>query len=132
MTDLKEYSRWCGPAALASAMGAPRLTAARLLDRVKQADVKRSGCHVTYMSVIAEVMDFRVETYAHYKSGELVRLCSTMAQWMRAHPRADAILRVSHHFIHVRRGEVLEDNGHHKIRGRVTHAIFISEELNKK
>ena len=60
-------------------------------------------------------MGSRVET--------LTRPYPTLAQWLRANPHTEAIVRASSHFLHVRDGGIIEDNGVRKMRARVTHVV---------
>jgi hypothetical protein len=51
----------------------------------------------------------------------------TLARWLRDDGR-DAILFVSHHFVHVSGGRVVEDNGWACRRGRVRVVLFLRRE----
>ncbi len=49
----------------------------------------------------------------------------TMAQWLRKNPDSEAVLLAAGHFIHVRSGKVVTDNGYSPMRGRVTWVVLI-------
>lgn len=107
------YSRWCGPAVVASALGITREEAARRL-----AEGRKYVRSYTKMSRIGEVVGRPVEQRKDWL---------TFTQFRKANPGRSYIVRASRHFIHVHKGRIREDNGLPKARGRVTHVIWLED-----
>lgn len=116
----RAIATYCGPAAIASALGISRTEAAARL----RAHEPRSRGRFHWPS-IAKVLGipnpkrpyWRVE---HYLRDER----PTLAAWLREDGR-DAILFVSHHFVHVQGGRILEHNSWPCRRGRVKVVILV-------
>lgn len=124
---LERYAKFCAPAAVASAMGTTRLDAATAL-REASAETRRgwtsiSGIARALGSVAEEV---RKEDGAGRWAGAR-QSCPTLTRWLKDNSTREAILRASHHFIHVRNGQVIESNGWTPKRGRVTHVIWLDQ-----
>jgi hypothetical protein len=110
--DIQYYAGWCGPAAVASATGMGREQAA-----AKLAEVKRPGRgRITSIHTIGAALNLPVLTVRGRRP--------TLTQWVQSDGR-DAIVRASHHFVHIRDGRVVEDNGLRQPRARVTHVILL-------
>jgi hypothetical protein len=130
----KELKRWCGPAAVASAMGWGRRRAARriLAARAKLGDPldkygRRSGIStITELAVAVGRTPFQVKCYAK-RGWHKKDTCPTVAQWLKGNPHREGILRATSHFIHVKHGKVVEDNGILPRRGRVTHVLYLDD-----
>ncbi len=108
----RTVASYCGPAAIASALGITREAAAtKLLAHEPQS---RGLFH---WPSLADVVG-------------CVGLCTfratrpTLAKWLREDGR-DAILFVARHFVHVQGGQVVEDNGYPARRGRVRAVILL-------
>ncbi len=50
----------------------------------------------------------------------------SVTRWLRENDR-EALIRAAFHVMHVKGGEVLEDNGYTPQRGRVTHVIYLDQ-----
>ena len=149
--NLERYSRACGPAVVASVLGISRVRAALKLCEIARPTGRRgiTTCMRTIGIVLGratvptsfsrrrsvfeplgdgEVPPSGVVWYAGGTDGKRMRRRvvddrPTLARWLRENPREEAILRLAYHFIHVRRGRVIESNGIVKRRARVTHVI---------
>lgn len=109
---LDTYARYCGPAVVASALGVSRRRAASMLRKAGQAPTRG----LTNIDTIGRVLRRPVlYTPPHDQL--------TLTQWLRENPDTEAVLRASHHFVHVRRGWLTETNGLRQARARVTHVI---------
>lgn len=115
-SHLHVYGRFCGPSVLASVTRLPRFSTAALLWNEEKPTGRDSGSTNVY--TIGSVLGRYV-----YEVQDRV----TVARWLREND-AEAILRVSSHFIHVKGGEILQDNGAPKRRGYVTHVIFLNDD----
>jgi hypothetical protein len=129
---LLTLSRACGPAVISSALAIHRQEAAyRVLQvRADGAGARTKGRkpprgpRTTCMTEICAVVG-RGEIQA------VRHLRLTLAQWLRMHRGADAIIRVGYHFLHVCDGRVIEDNGLTQMRARVTHVLHLSPERSR-
>lgn len=116
MTRTERVARYCGPAVVASASGLSREEAA---ERLLEIEPRRRGAF--YAKTVNHVLGWRLR----YRYS---RPCwPTLAQWLRDHSEGEYIILASHHFIHVKDGEVLEDNGRTPMRGRVLEVLGPSE-----
>lgn len=139
MSNIGSFSRYCGPAAVSSALGITRKDAAERIMEARPAG-RRSNGRTTYIDEIGRVVGkpvkvitkpdaaHRVSTGGNGRYARMGRSSDvhpTLTQWLRQNPGREAILRSSHHFVHVRDGECIETNGWEPRRGRVTHAVFL-------
>ena len=108
------YSRYCGAAALASVQGISRLEAGGLLAAHPDQEDKRGW---VYMTTLEDLLGREAEWF---RRGER----PTLAKWLREDGR-DALLFVSRHFVVVRGGQVVEDDGYTPRRGRVRSFILL-------
>jgi hypothetical protein len=117
----EQFARWCGPAAIGSALGVDRREAARRILDVGRGTRKRGSCTISSLGRVLRRPVRRTSPGAASSS-------PTLARWLREHPKAEAVLRASSHFVHVKNGEVVEGNGWVPRRGRVTHVIYLDAE----
>jgi len=117
------YGRWCGPSVVASALAVPRAEAARRLTAIEKPTGHRKG--TTCMTTIAEVLGIEMQ-HVEREPGTSNYL-PTVAKFLRDFPDREAIIRASHHFIHIRAGKIIESNNSDKMRGRVTHVIWLDD-----
>ena len=116
----RNIASYCGPAAIASALGVSRAeAAARLCEHEPRS---RGIFHWPSMAKVLGIRNpkrpyWRVE---HFPRGER----PTLAAWLWEDAR-DAIVFVSRHFVHVKGGHIVEDNGWPCRRGRVGVVILI-------
>ena len=113
---MKPVSWYCGPVAIASVLGITRRDAAR---RLLKYEPQRRGWFC--WSSLANVLGPRSKHVLDYKD---VSPRPTLARWLREDGR-DAIVMVSSHFVHVRGGAVVEDNGKPCRRGWVRIVILL-------
>jgi len=123
------YSKYCGPASVASVLGCSPLDAAKSLSAVK---TPTCGWKSTDISTIGAVLGLPVKNIRRERMRQLdypgkfrYKYLQTVAAFLRDHPDREAVLRGSHHFMHIRRGKIVEGNGHYPMRGRVTHVIWL-------
>lgn len=119
---MRGVATYCGPAAVASALGITRDEAAERLLAVRP--TSRGRFHWWHL---AEVLFGRPMTKKNNTPREgIIRYTHkpTLAGWLREDAR-DAIVFVGGHFVHVRGGVVVEDNGWPMRRGRVWVAILL-------
>ena len=127
---LADFSRYCGPAVLASAMCVSRLQAAQLIRDARRHLPRRGhGRGTTNIRELAWVLGKQWHGgHGYVPNGDGAgrpKARRTLAQWLKANPKANAIVLVAHHYVHVCDGQVIEDNGYRPMRGRVTHAIYL-------
>lgn len=116
---ISRVARYCGPAAIASALGISRQEAA---ERLLQHQPRSRG-RFKWES-IAGVLGITLSPQLPAR----IKRCKpharpTLAQWLKTDGR-DSILFVSSHFVHVRGGKVVEDNSWPCRRGRVKVVIL--------
>ena len=120
-TTEQKLARFCGPAAVASAFGITRDMAARILLMTRTH--KNEG--TTSVNEIAAAFGLTYTRVFDYKP----TLHPTLATWLRENRCRNALVRVggnrNGHFVHVKDGFVIEDNGVYSKKRRVTHAIFL-------
>ena len=136
----EELAPYCGPSAVASALGISKLDAARrILDARKMLRSRIRGRGWSTITEIAHVCGLRrvVRVFLspdEHGAGPSYRQryartprmrCPTVVQWLRTNPHREAIVLASHHFMHVRNGEIIEANGRAVRRGRVTHVVYL-------
>lgn len=102
---------YCGPAAVASALG---ITREEAWLRLKAVRARKSRGWV-YVSQVAQVLGTRYESFPKGSR-------PTVRQWLKANTR-EAILNAAEHFLHVRDGGIVEDNGYRPLKGKVRHVI---------
>jgi len=142
--DLDTYSRYCGPASIASVLGVDRLTAAEILaysgwdgrcggtHRLTMKEcLEWFGCMEAKIQAVlrsdANLLPINREDIPPHRRHHRTYLYPTVAQWLRANPEEEAILITTTHYLHVRNGEIIEDNGTPKKRGRVGSKITFCE-----
>jgi hypothetical protein len=114
----EKLARYCGPAVIASVLGITREQAAeRLLEH------EPSSRGAFYSSALRKVAGLPPGS-TYQPRGE-----PTLARWLREDGR-DAMILVSTHFVHVSGGEVVEDNGLPKRRGRVRAVTLLPRDLS--
>ena len=133
---MRPFSTYCGPAALASALGVSREDAAARLD---SAAGKRHTSSTNILT-IGKALGREVKLVwnkaltVHELGGGKIRVSGrvsrrairpTLSAWLRENPKAHAVLRASTHFLHVRNGKIVEANGLVQPRARVTHVIHL-------
>lgn len=122
--EAETFQRWCGPAALASALGISRVEAARRILEVQP--WAGPSCNLSSMARVAGRPRYKVgPVTSDAGSGRSRGLLSrpTVAQWIKAHPTGSYLVRASRHFYHVKDGRIQEDNGIRQLRARVTHYV---------
>lgn len=129
---MKPFHEWCGPQALACALDIDAKDAATRI-RFFEPDAK-TFCDI---DSIAGALGKRVHCTMDLSGAGFYRKpyrwvgVPTLARFLREHPVGSYILRTvaykSGHFINVYDGEVIQDNGMHGRRHRVTHYINLEE-----
>lgn len=103
---------YCGPTALAAVTG---MTRADAWAAIAEHEPRRKG-------LVQGLNDCQV-LGAKTVNVTPRRARPTLARWLRDDGR-DAIVLVSRHFVVVKGGEVVADNGRLPMRGRVTHFVL--------
>lgn len=111
----REFSTYCGPAVVASALEVSRMEAARRL-------IHAGGCDPfggTDTRAVARVLG----ASRYY----VLPNRPTVERWL-ATSRRNAILRTFYHVLHVRDGMIVEDNGHPSLRAMVCEIVYIGRQ----
>jgi hypothetical protein len=132
---MKPFSTFCGPAAVASALGISREDAAARLDAAAGIQHTSSTNIHTIAKVLKRPCDRVVNESAlgwgrahpgySNRRYDGSRMRPTLAQWLRVNRRIEAVLRASNHFVHVRNGRIIEANNMVQMRARVTHEVLL-------
>ena len=116
---MRGVSTYCGPAAVAACLGITRQAAAeRLLAERPRSRGSFFWRNVARAVGIKNGRDNPRVTYYPKWNGRM-----TLAKWLQLDGR-DAIIFVSSHFVYVKGGKVVEDNGWPARRGRVKVVIL--------
>lgn len=115
LSPSRRAANYCGPAAVASALGITREEAARRLLEVQPRS--RGWFHWRTLAAVLRLGWGRIVRYPDDDR-------PTLAAWLETDGR-DAILFVSRHFVHVAGGRVVEANGREPRRGRVRVALLL-------
>ena len=110
----RQYSRYCGAAALANVKGISRVEAGGILAAHPD---QKDKCGWVYMGTLEDVLGIEAIWFRRSER-------PTLAKWLREDGR-DALLFVSRHFVVVRGGQVVEDNGYTPRRGRVKSFVLL-------
>jgi hypothetical protein len=105
---------FCGPCVASSVLGIDRTEAARRILATRKGRARMGYGH-THVAELSRVLG---RPWSH---APLDRrgMRPTLAAWLRRNRKAEAILLVSAHFVHVRAGKSIADNGRFPMRGRV-------------
>jgi hypothetical protein len=115
MANAETYARYCGAAALAEAKGISRLEAGGMLAAHPRQRRMRGW---VYFSTLQDIMGV--------PRGEIPpRERVTLSRWLKEDGR-DALVFVARHFIVVRGGQVVEDDGYCPMRGKVRGFILLA------
>jgi hypothetical protein len=129
-TDVEFLSLFCVPAALASALGVSRTEAAAWIQANAPGAVCADGAVYTRRMAPALGVAFQTLSWDYaraQKGSRSYRSQSstgypTVAQWLQENPGREAILTAGFangHAMHVRNGQIVEDNGRPARRARV-------------
>ena len=126
--EIEEFSKFCGPACVAAALGISRGEAAdRMLEQGVDADFRRGW---TDINAVGKILDSPVEKQNTDWVGGSGRVkftdtFLTVNQWLVKNKDRIAVIRATDHFMYVAFGMILEGNGTNLKKGRVTHAVFL-------
>ena len=126
--EIEEFSKFCGPACVAAALGISRGEAAdRMLEIGVDADFQRGW---TDINAIGVILDSPVEKQSvNWVAGsgriKFTDRFLTVGQWLEKNKDRIAVIRASDHLMYVGFGMIIEDNGIGIKKGRVTHAVFL-------
>ena len=116
----RNIASYCGPAAIASALGISRYEAGALL---LGHEPRSRG--IFHWPSVAKVLGIRNPKRPYWRVESFPRgERPTLAGWLRE-DRREAIVFVSDHFVHVNAGRIVEHNGRPCRRGRVRVVILI-------
>ena len=127
--DLGGYSRACGPAALAELVRVDRERAAAMLAEIDPGHPARKP-GFTKISTMVKALEraglTAVEPMSDQPDLQLPRK-PTLAQWLREYTVGTYLVLAAHHYVVVRHGQVVADNGTRPMRGRVVRAVRVTD-----
>lgn len=121
MSALADLAQYCGPTALASALGTTRTAVTTRLFIENEIDIDGA----TELEGISRLLGAEIHWQPQWFSGRRGMLrYPTVSQWLREHPVGSYVLLVytgpsERHVLHVAEGEVAADSNHSSLRSRV-------------